>query len=252
MVEISEIVDGETLGAWLEDKPQFVPVAIASRAALRAWPLLADNNGKEIDTIRLILDALRLTLIASVSSHRPTSQLKLILDDVIDQDIKGNIVDRVRGSTIDFSTAVGAAFSSASCAYSSLISNTERSDKFAASTASFVARIDEISVYPAFRSDCEFLERNDGAYELNNRPLWPNEVPEKVLTYWADMRALLFERNEGWEVWFPIYEGFRDGTPVDWDVLEKIALLPDEDWREDDPAHTNGIIAQIFEEFAET
>ena len=47
-----------------------------------------------------------------------------------------------------------------------------------------------------------------------------------------------------WEFWARWYEGFLDGRPLPWDLQERIALIPEEEWRRG-PKRIAEIIAEI-------
>ena len=71
--------------------------------------------------------------------------------------------------------------------------------------------------------------------------LWPNgDVPDWLPMVHRDWRG----RGPGWDFWADWYEGYLTGRPLDFDLLEKVALIPDAECEKGDD-HVNGIIARI-------
>jgi hypothetical protein len=56
-------------------------------------------------------------------------------------------------------------------------------------------------------------------------------------------------RGGGWVFWADWYEGYLTGRPLDIDLLEKVALIPSEDWDKGE-THVNGVIDAIRRDHA--
>ena len=76
-------------------------------------------------------------------------------------------------------------------------------------------------------------------------------MPEGLLKNWARFETFTGSAPEVWAFWLRWYEGMLKGQPLDWDLQEKVALIPDEDW-EKGPEHIAEKIREIEAEFRET
>ena len=101
-----------------------------------------------------------------------------------------------------------------------------------------------MSVWYTISEDAAALAVNN---PLDNRPLWPDTNP--LADTWAATKARLRDDSIDWSFWIGWYDAALAGIPPDWALLEKIALIPSEDW-DKGPAHLNGLIAKIRTEHA--
>ncbi len=80
---------------------------------------------------------------------------------------------------------------------------------------------------------------------LTRKPLWGSQWrSSRASSYWIELKQALQEHSSNFDYWIRWYEGFQSGAPLNWDIQEKIALLPDEDW-EQGPEHIAEKIAEI-------
>lgn len=78
---------------------------------------------------------------------------------------------------------------------------------------------------------------------LHTRPLWPEGSPPHASRDWKDLKAVL-PADEDWWVWTKWYEDCLAGRPPDQSLDFARAAIPDQDW-ERGPKHVNGIIARL-------
>jgi hypothetical protein len=101
---------------------------------------------------------------------------------------------------------------------------------------------DTMQHYAAVRDDCLAME--SGARGMNF-PLWRgNKIPSWIPQFHNGLRA----RGGAWVFWADWYEGYLIGQPLDVELLEAVALIPNEAWEKGD-AHVNAIIAHIYDQF---
>ena len=75
--------------------------------------------------------------------------------------------------------------------------------------------------------------------------LWHAEpVPEGLLKNWARFKTFTGSAPEVWAFWLRWYEGMLKGQPLDWDLQEMVALIPEDDW-EKGPEHIAEMIREI-------
>ncbi len=122
MVEISEIVDEDGLRAWLADKQPSIGAAIASRAAMRVWPLLLGNKLFEKSPTGLILVAPRAVLNSTVAIVRPTDELKNAAHTAHTANTAANTAARAANAAANaFAAADAAAYATRVAAYAAML-----------------------------------------------------------------------------------------------------------------------------------
>lgn len=83
-------------------------------------------------------------------------------------------------------------------------------------------------------------------FELFEAPLWSDPINEaKNRTYIDRFRLNHLHSYPEFKFWIDWYQGYLDGNPMDWDIQERIALIPDEDW-EKGAVHIAGMIEDIL------
>lgn len=99
----------------------------------------------------------------------------------------------------------------------------------------------------SLRADCAALLAGNS---LECRPQWDGE--NTLTPLWADIRPQILAQREGWRYWLDWYENALHGRPQDYDLLTRIALIPQEDW-DKGADHIDALIARIrAEHIAET
>lgn len=100
------------------------------------------------------------------------------------------------------------------------------------------------TLFSAFLSDvakdCEEAARK-GALENDNAPLWHS-------TNYSTFRWPHLSENQNWAFWRDWYQGFLDGKPLDWELQRRVALIPDQDWKQG-PEHIARKIEEIQARF---
>jgi hypothetical protein len=232
MVEISDIVDRESLEDWLFEQPeaQAVSFQIAHRAAMRVLPLVwAWFEGATREPDLTALPVLRACLTSGVVCYAGTPEVEAVADSA--------------ARSAQQSAPAPADFAAGSAAGTAALS--------AAHSAGYAA------VWASIRAD--------GTAWLQDRHLqavgiWTTENPDATQT-WQALKSDLQSRSQGSEAtargapdidrsfWIDWYERALNGTENRWDMLTEIALIDDEDWRSD-PADVMDQIYSIQEKYA--
>ena len=231
---------------WLLEKPQEVSIAIAARAAMRVLPLFdldisGDRGGTNFHKHLLIL--FRATNISWATANfyhlgpnfltavRP--MLAAALKAADNHGLDSFSLNSARIKPAAEAIRAASAFSSADAARSARSSVAET----AAATGWKV-----ISIDPAR------IESQESVMDLVEAPLWTRGIPpDRIIRIWHELKTVLLDRNENWQVWTDWYEARLRGGPVN-DALELArVMIPDEIWKQG-PAVVNAEIARLIEE----
>lgn len=224
MGEISEIEDRESFEAWLKALPRATE---AQEAEAHRWGVILAHRS----AMRVLPDIWNWYV--GQSAHKADlTALQFFL--------RCALINGVAGSrpTPLIRKAASSALSAADSADSAARSAARAAAGSAARAAAF---------WENLRADCAALV--DGQ-DLNRLPLWSGANP--VADAWASLRQDVLAQGAGWQFWVDWYDKALTGNPQDWDLLEKIALMPETDWGDEDkntPADTvNARIARIIEQ----
>ena len=225
MVEIKDIVDRESLEAWLKTQPRRTSELISHRAAMRVLPVfwnwaLSQKNKEEIDNC--LLWTFWLSVVSEVIAYYPSPEIKMNLRSSADIALQsmpegaGNAVAPAKfaiGSTgnaatysSDFSIANGAAIGAKAVGY-------------AASAAG-------VGFWSEIRTDCEVVNQRQ---ESLRQKLWRN--PSIIIQrHWLNQKNLLLIREADWGFLVRWYDAELDGETIGWKTLEFIAGFSVDDW----------------------
>lgn len=249
-MDVGEIVDQESLEAWLNSLPQGTDaekaeaqrwaVLFAHRAAMRVLPVfwrwsLTERTRKDDLTAIIVLWP---NLISGVAGTKPTPLIQTAAAysgaDASDFAARDFDYAAVSADVADPVIYAAASADSAACAVAD-------SGMFYAAYAAY-ASTNSAAADPAWKAihyDCAALEAGKS---LNDLPLWPAENP--LASLWSETRKNLLAQGPGWHFWVTWYDNALNGTPQDWPLLTKIALIDPEDW-EKGADHVNALIAEI-------
>lgn len=242
MVEVADIVDEESLRAWIGGRPeetrQADALAIASRAVLRVVPLFISQMKQ--DWVRIT----ELTALPILRSIFTVGVARIYPSHLVKQAAYSNASSAIYGAyEFAASASVSAADPGASAADS--VISAGNSVAWADSVLSASASLEEV------RLDAVLIESGQEPFQ---KPLWVDNWPEWASTNWSAGRSWL-TNNPGHDFWIRWYEATREGRPLtgDWDchwqMLRDIALIPNEDW-EQGAEHVARLIAAIENPYA--
>ena len=209
-------MDQEEFENWLREQDRETCAKIATRAALRVFPVVAQSpfyEGKE----NLTLLTARTLLISGASVTMPTPGLRSVASSA--------------ARTAD-AAAYAASVTLAPSGFS--YDPAFEAVQSAVETAIRASDGDARDVLAGVFADTQIPPN-----QLFLIPLWhdkpaPNwDLPDENL---LDTPAFAF-----WKEW---YEGFLHGTPMDWDLQREVALIPDAEW-EKGAEHIARLIEEI-------
>ena len=243
MVTAAEIQDEASLRAWLKGRPREDAVAIAARAALRVVQMRLEfrfrRGGPKYSGL---LRDLRALLVALLWAARPSKNVSQVA---------------IAAAHADHSEPAFAAaalvFQADQDRIASFRSLIDRARELAwkagdgqgdgRESGDLAADFAVLAFTGALDGDLRALEEGKTLAAL---PLWSGQAQPPWLVSRTERE--IRERAQSWEFWADWYEGYLTGRPLDLDLLEKVALIPNEAWEKGD-AHVNAIIAHIYDQF---
>lgn len=217
---------------WLKQQTQETCVKIATRAALRVFPIATHINQPNDNQIQHAFLTARAILTAGVAGTMPTPDVRFAADAAAT-----NAATIPDGARIAGSARV--AYAAARTAY------VDDANALAAHAVAHAtqAASDTDAARAATHADT-IIEPND----LFQTPIW-HEPGEPVWLVSALIPfSNLLESGPEWSFWREWYQGFLDGKPLDWELQKEIALISDEDWKKG-PEWIAGRIAGIRARF---
>jgi len=235
MVEIADIKDEDSLKAWLNGQPRATSVQVAYRSAMRVLPIWWQWTYRESARERDLttLPVLRCCLIAGVAGTMPTQAIA------------------TAATTAALATAnvgAGAARTAANVVVIAVTAITNVAANVAAHGAATAATAAANAAAAAahwrsVRADCALVL--DGR-DVLAAPLWQGETNPLDAT-WRTVKQSATAPE--WRFWLEWYQAALDGTPQDWKLLERIALIDNQVWNAG-PEAVAEKIAEIEHEFA--
>lgn len=240
MVVARDIVDRESLRAWLDGRPeetrQADAVAIASRAVMRVMPVYVSLLGGnwEGQLRSSALPVLRCILTSDISQFYPTTEVKnasLYAADLAREDTP----------SADYTNA---AASASAAAYAAA---TGSSSTIASASVDYASSLNS-ELWEQVRIDAGMIGAGQAPFFSR---LWLDGPRERDVSNWDNALRWLGD-HPGHDFWIRWYEAALDGRPLtgDWDshwqMLRDIALIPNEDW-EQGAGHVAGLIDIIAE-----
>ncbi len=237
-----EITDNDTLRAWLNARPEAIrqrdAIWIASRTAARVFPLHGRDtrnfghaqiaNAGDLTAFPV----LRCLLLSGIAALSPTPEVQNAAYSGAATAAYSDaaIAAYPKGYPSAYSAAYSAAFSAAYPAASSAKSANSAANSAADAAADATASV-------AFSADAVWDQiRNDAglvsvAVLEQNRPLWDRPPPDWFTQADAETRAIWQADPPGtWDFWIRWWDGLLSGHPVNWNLQEKIVLIPDDIW----------------------
>ncbi len=224
-----EITDKSTAQAFLEGQTGATNAALAVRSALHALPSITAESKETFD--EFLLPTMRAILIAAVNTRFESFRsnglnktasyavdvLGLGLFEAAERAIRAS--SSVFGfSEIDRSRAATAAIEAA--AYAS--SRDGRKNRDIETRTTF---------FEAISSDAEWMLDAADPADIYETSLWHrNEITPTLAGRLRNIQNFWGEDAQVWGFWHRWYDGFLNGTPIDWDVQLAVASIPDEEW----------------------
>lgn len=256
--------------AWFGKQSQDVLGVIAARIALRVLPLIVDANRimpPETTAAVFVLPLFRAGAIAWCGARYPSHRLNT------QSTTAANAASIARGyvHTAAASNSASAAEHAARAVGPDEEAAAERGVTRAAAplyftemsllaairgAAAFVSTVTpaRAELLAAVASDASTIEAIAGrdsrgavAIALTSRPLWPGEIPRWVISAWAELKAVLSQTEQDWEVWTEWYEDRLAGRASTDPAVDIARAMLDEELWEKGPEAVNATIRQLLD-----
>ncbi|MEM8553384.1 MAG: hypothetical protein AAGF71_01025 [Pseudomonadota bacterium] len=232
MVSIEDIKDQDSLKAWLRSLPEDgqyqAAVTIACRAALRVqpylWARLAPTR-PDADLTSIVF--VRASITSAVARNCSTADLKWasLFSAGAAADAAYASVD---AHAADAAVAAYAAYSADADAARAAAARAAYAATATAATTTTVAAADA-AVWTEIRTDCQDILNGTNPFA---RPLWSEQ--NRFTEDWSETRPQWHHAGLPWTYFADVYDAMFHGREVDWSTLEKVVLIPDEHWKDDD------------------
>ncbi|WP_436398148.1 hypothetical protein [Roseobacter sp. S98] len=248
MAERIEITDEDSAHAWLETQDLQTQVWFAVRCALHALP--AAGTWELATTSGLAFAISRAMLISAAAATCPPAEMSGLGDQAAKAVVRSEDSARAAQSktyALSSANAARAAFSAANAARaakaaidattldSALLFAAAR----AASSATANAARAAVNATRAASNDTANAARAtlpsaqvDATSPNTWAPLWTGVAqPATPKAGWEALKAQWAANEADWSFWIEWYEGILNGTPMDWDLIFRIATeITEEEW----------------------
>ncbi|MBL1434673.1 MAG: hypothetical protein COB08_000530 [Rhodobacteraceae bacterium] len=256
MVEIADIRDRESVRVWLKGRSREEAVAIAHRAAMRVLPVylkwvLSEKEARAGDLTAI--PVLWSSLISGVVGNCPTQEISRIATSAAANAANAAISSATIANAAVTAANAASTIANAANAATTTIATSSASIANAANAANAAtANATIVNAAAAAIADGWLLLRGDFAAiltgeALKNTALWGGEG-SPMAAQWTETKELMAQDAEDWSFWIKWYEAALSGIPAPCALLVEIAKIDPTDW-EQGPAHVNGLIAGIEEDF---
>ncbi|WP_238365811.1 hypothetical protein [Mesobacterium pallidum] len=239
-----EFESEEAFEAWLKEQSQEVCVAIATRAASRAWPNVTGirfwKTGEDARKAHRILALLTgwALLTAAVAAVRPTPEVKSAASAA------RFAASAASAASAAFASASAARFASASAASASAASAASAARFAAAAASAASASAARFAAAAASAASAAFFARfaasaasaiySDAGLDpetLFALPVWHEAgTPEGLrLKHVGDT---LLDTDPAFAFFARWYRGMVEGKPLPWDLQERVALIDPKIWEQ--------------------
>ena len=258
MVDFS---DFEEVKAWAEGLTPEARTAFAARSALRALPFVSQEGEAMGDLGLPVQRALLISGIvtvgatpelkdAAIAATRTSGAAARTVVNVTEATLSQGTFDAapdtatVAPAAAHTALAAAAAATAGTAAAATAVTAADATAKddsaihaaaaarHAAGARAAVSPYDEIAAYGAAAADGRMLDRGEDPACLFERLLWPEEAPEGFDVALRVLRAFWDTAPEVWGFWRRWYDGMLAGEPLDWELQRRVALIPDEVWRD--------------------
>ena len=209
-------MDSSRIRTWLRGQSQDGCTAAAARAALQVFPFVVRVEQIKASQEKLALATARAILTAAASSCGSISELRAAARAARSA---ANAAPRATANGQTLAARIAAEYAAgAAC--------------FEADAVSMAAQSIEAAhrALPDADQGLE-LEMRATAREILEKPIWPGGQQPASLVSATDKMPDIFAGGPEWDFWQRWYQSFLDGEPLDWGLQQKIALLPEADWR---------------------
>ena len=246
-----DVTDKQEFQKWLSTQSRDVCIAITARAALRIFPVLADEFGRKRAARRAsrnnVLPVIRCLVAAYVAAKYPNRI----------NELAAAISDAAFFASSAYRTAISPIAARAASRAANTVENDDVADAavvaadavfFAVdATASLINDSDSIlNLEVSGSDDVAYIDDGGTVLDLVGLSLWLSGTPLLLSQQWGKLKSSLHDLNEDWDVWTRWYDAILEGLPSpggeELDIY-RMRLGGGVDWSKS-PAEVNQLIKQ--------
>ena len=247
---MGRITNLDALEKWLQGRDLEIAAAIATRAVLRALPMVSGNWDNLIlsdERTIVLMPALRAAIVAKVLVSNRDDQVARAARSAADSvksvghvatnTVIENVIEALaylaRGSAREFNLLTAFAKQTPNQIW-------ENSDDFSDLVYAIdcavqtVAYNEDVKVFwDSTKEDCLTFDNGKAPGAVVSLPLWfGSEIPKNISRAWQRIDAFFARDTATWSFWRDWYQRVLDGAHQNQKLLYDIALIPNEDWEE--------------------
>lgn len=207
---MAELRTTEDIRSFLKYQDRKYVILLAARAAARALPFVTHFKPPNERAEKLALLTMRCILTSGVAAYSPTPEVSEAATRAA----------RAAGAAGVTAFAVDAAGAAANAANATFAADATGFAIDAAGAAADAARA-------AFAADAKALDA-----DLFKKPLWPGGRQPDAIASALSVHPDLLDSGPVWPFWQRWGNGMLSGQPIDWHLQEKVALIPDDNWKQ--------------------
>lgn len=237
---------------WLKDQSREVSIAVASRAAMRVFPLIVratPSRGSSTWETGILLRTFRTMAVswAAASYLNHDNDLRVYALDAANA---GHAATVPIQST--YPSSAHAATAAAHAADAAASSDAGVGASYALANVTYAATAtDAVKHASAFDDDTIVIESGETTPVLCRLPLWSSTKPIWFVEYWQNLQKILSSEgleDENWQVWTNWFNARINGAPANEKLELARATIEDEIWQQGPKvvnAHIQGLIDQF-------
>ncbi|WP_425072228.1 hypothetical protein [Sagittula sp. S175] len=231
-----EFEDRDAFEAWLKGQSQEICVAIATRAALRVWPVLwADRSWQDTEKARAAQEKFVLltgwcNLISGAVSTYPTPEIKTAAATAATKAAIAS-ADGLGSRTAALLDAADAGRAAANAAARATPADAVSAATYTAATAAAATAAAATAAAAAAAADAAtYADCGRTVEAMFAAPLWHEAGPPEGLRPEA-LGPSRLDRDPRFDFFRRWYDGMTKGLPMDWDLQSRVALIPETVWK---------------------
>lgn len=214
-----EITDEESAQAWLETQDHQTQVWFAAQCTLRALPLLSAWNKAAVNGE--VLGSFRATMIAMAAVTTWLTGKERLSDAAY----------AAASNSTDTSPPPGSAQAAplvfVSAIHAAMVLDEKRRTAADARGAAYYACYAASKFFTMSSASTFKIIVGSPEHFFSDQlsTLWPTEqIPKSFLECWVELKGQLEKDDADWSFWVDWYEGILNGTPMDWNLIFRIAM----------------------------
>ncbi len=239
-----DLAKQEGFEEWLRTQPRDICIVIAVRAALRAFPVLAEEFGRRRKNQTVSRDIV-LPVVRALASSLAVAKYPSKNDELSSYVAAAAYAAKIAGRKAYIASRAADAVDT---------NDADDTASIAADTVSHAAQDvgSNIPIYDFAAADARLINDGGSVLILAKQPLRIDRTFEWASGLWPRLETSLHNLENGWDVWTRWYDAVLEGKPTpggeELDIF-RVTLNSEGDWSKG-PAHVNALIKVKEEEIA--